>query len=272
MSSLNFKTLKPTTSLSNFIDCIRIAEFTGDNPSPQINICPNGLPGIVFHANSIESLQTSQGVLTDLPELFLYGQVTELSKMTFKTSHFTTFQVLLKPFSLKSLFKINAAKLTNNFLDLKKFNNSPIVQLQSAKNNDQVIKILTDFLQNLSQSVQQDSEISQITDFIDSNLSQVSVADLTDTFNISERQLQKKFQQFIGLPPVQYIRIRRFNRAMQMMDSGEYELLSDIAFALDFHDQSHFIRDIKTFSGKTPKSITQKTTEFYHDQVGATFL
>ncbi len=41
------------------------------------------------------------------------------------------------------------------------------------------------------------------------------------------------------------------------------ETLIDVAYALNFSDQSHFIRDIKAFSGITPKSLSQKADAFY---------
>ena len=42
--------------------------------------------------------------------------------------------------------------------------------------------------------------------------------------------------------------------------------------ALNFYDQSHFIRDIKEFSGITPKSLSQKVDDFHHDQAGYSYI
>lgn len=82
----------------------------------------------------------------------------------------------------------------------------------------------------------------------------------------------KRFVQTVGVTPQFYIRVRRFNESIRLMDTGQYERLSDVAHALNFHDQSHFIRDIKQFSGITPRSIYQKVNEFHHDQIGASYL
>ena len=48
--------------------------------------------------------------------------------------------------------------------------------------------------------------------------------------------------------------------------------LTDVACALNFSDQSHFIRDIKAFSGMTPTSLAQKVDDFYHDQAGYSYV
>ena len=44
-----------------------------------------------------------------------------------------------------------------------------------------------------------------------------------------------------------------------------------LAYALNFHDQSHFIREVKAFSGITPKSMAQKA-ENYQDLGGFSYV
>jgi AraC-like DNA-binding protein len=55
------------------------------------------------------------------------------------------------------------------------------------------------------------------------------------------------------------------------MKTKQFERLTDVAQALNFYDQSHFIRDLKEFSGITPKSIFQKVDNF-HDQGGFSYV
>jgi len=69
-----------------------------------------------------------------------------------------------------------------------------------------------------------------------------------------------------------YIRVKRFNEAIRLIKTGQFERLTDVAYALNFYDQSHFIRDIKAFSGMTPKSLSQKVDDFHHDQVGYSYV
>jgi AraC-like DNA-binding protein len=271
MSSISFRVILPTPDLKDVVTCFRIAKYTGHEPI-SVNVCPNGLPGIVFQAGCVKSIATSHGIV-NVPKLFLYGQVTEPSVMHFKSGPYTTVQVLLNPNALR-LLSADASKLTNNFLPAADFAAEQLEnQLLAAKDEQSIIKLLSDFLRSLVKrnSVNPDKIIQQSLSLINQN-SSLGVADVTDMLNVSERQFQKRFKQAVCMAPQLYIRILRFNKAMQLMDSNKYDRLSDIAFALDFHDQSHFIRDIKEFSGKTPKGITQKVDEFYHDQVGTSFL
>jgi hypothetical protein len=38
--------------------------------------------------------------------------------------------------------------------------------------------------------------------------------------------------------------------------------LGDVAHALNFYGQSHFINDVKSFAGITPKSLAQRAEDF----------
>lgn len=208
MSSITFSVLPPVEALKSDVEYFRIAEYKGTD-GVAVKVCPNGLPGIVFqHSNgqsAIQSIVTSSGrMVHHFPTLYLYGQITELAVMNFKSGPYTTVQAVLKPHALKTLFGIDASTLTNGSMVPHEF----------------------------------------------------AAEDLNTQLNKA---------QF-------YIRVKRFNEAMRLMDTGQYERLSDVAHALNFHDQSHFIRDIKAFSGITPKNISQKVNSFHHDQIGSSYL
>jgi AraC-like DNA-binding protein len=66
------------------------------------------------------------------------------------------------------------------------------------------------------------------------------------------RTLERHFKTATGLSPEEYLKIRRFNNAVQIMYSGRFSRMTEIAYQAGYYDQSHFIRDFKKFSGQTP--------------------
>jgi len=44
---------------------------------------------------------------------------------------------------------------------------------------------------------------------------------------------------------------------MGLIKANQFERLSDLAYDLNFVDQSHFIKDIKAFSGYAPKHLVK---------------
>ncbi|NOK57618.1 MAG: hypothetical protein GFH27_549303n117 [Chloroflexi bacterium AL-W] len=257
--------------LREHIECIRTTEYTG-NERLAINVCLNGLPGIVFqHHNGntpIECISTRSGRSTHIPTVYVYGQMTEPSIMNYRHESFITTQIVLKPHGLQTFFGINASILTNTLVELNAFSSDDLnMQLLEANGDQEHIRLLTNFLSvRLRQMNVTDTLVQEGLRLIHKNMGMITVKHLLNTLSISERQFERRFNQTVGLTPQFYIRVKRFNAAIRLMKKGQFERLGDIVYALNFYDQSHFIRDIKAFSGITPKFLSQKVTDFHLEQ------
>jgi AraC-like DNA-binding protein len=260
--------------LKHDVDCFRISQHSGEGTA--IHVAPKAVPGIVFqHDNgqsALENIVTPSHV-TPTPTLFLYGAVAEPSVMHFKAGSYTSIQVVMKPGALNSLFGLNAAALAHEPADLNDFAGNDLnLQLMEARNNRKRVSLLTHFLlKQLQRQRNRDRLVEESLRLIHCYHGAVSVKGLREHLNLSERQFERRFSQTVGLSPQVYIRVARFNEAIRLIKTGRYEKLTDIAHALCYYDQSHFIRDIKTFSGLTPKELSLKTGDSYHDQLGYSY-
>ena len=256
--------------LQEHVEAIIVANHNGETDM-TVNVCLNALPGIVFqHHNGrspIDTMTTSSGYRVDTPTLFVYGQMTERSIMRYKKEPFTTTTIFLKPHALQTLLGVNASALTDNLVDLCEFSAGDLnMQLLEAKNEQVRLTLLTHFLASkLRQATTSDRLIEESLRIIHNNVGRATVKYLLECLNISERQFEKRFSQTVGLSPQFYIRVKRFTEAIRLMKTGHYERLTDVAHALNFYDQSHFVKDIKAFSGITPRSLFQKVDDFQSD-------
>ena len=277
MSSIKFTILPAPEILKNDVECFRITEFTGEE-GLAIKVSPSGVPGIVFQQNNgrsaIENIITNSGRASSPPPLFLYGPGTLPSVMNFKRGSRTTTQVIFKPHALQTLLGINASALTDGWADLHEFSAEDIqVQLIEARNEQERMTLLTCFLlDKFKQAKTRDTLVEESLRFIHTNIGSVHIKYVLDYLNISERQFERRFTQSVGLSPHLYIRVKRFNEAIRLIKTRQFEKLTDIAYALNFYDQSHFIRDIKAFSGITPKILSQKVDDFHNDQAGYSYI
>jgi len=275
MKGIVSKIISPPEELNLYVECMRIANYSGEEEL-SIKACPNGTPGILFQSSNgqsaIKNITTSSGRATTVPILFLYGQITELSVMDFARP-FTTIQVVLRPSAIKMLFDMDASALRHSSMTLTAFSKRLESQLLAANDDQTRISLLTDFLMDrLKDADPQDTLVEKCLDSIDANIGSITAGELPKQFHVSERQLQKRFIQNVGISPQLYIRIKRFNEALRLMDSGKYETLGDIAHVLNFHDHSHFFHDIKVFSGVAPTSISQKVNDFQHSKGGSSYF
>lgn len=93
-----------------------------------------------------------------------------------------------------------------------------------------------------------------LTEQIINKKGDVGISSLCEDFNISQRQLERKFKQELGLSPKLYIRIIRLQNAKGVLSSLSVDKLTNTAYNTGFSDQAHFIKEFKFFMNETPKS------------------
>lgn len=75
---------------------------------------------------------------------------------------------------------------------------------------------------------------------------------LADQACLSSRQLERKFQQRLGMSPKFYARIARFDRAFKLKLRSPHLDWLDVAYACGYFDYSHFMRDFRQFAEVSP--------------------
>lgn len=75
---------------------------------------------------------------------------------------------------------------------------------------------------------------------------------MASMLNVSHRYLQRAFLSRVGVSQKHLMRILRFQKVLQNLTQGDLADLTSIAYANDFYDQSHFIREFKAFTGVVP--------------------
>lgn len=82
-----------------------------------------------------------------------------------------------------------------------------------------------------------------------------SAGDLYDSLEMSERQVQRLVKRFFGLAPMRLKRRYRAIRAATLLADPQLDpqLRAEILNA--FYDQAHMIREIREFTGRTPRLL-----------------
>jgi AraC-like DNA-binding protein len=80
-----------------------------------------------------------------------------------------------------------------------------------------------------------------------------NIENVASRYGISSRYLQKLFLQYTGLTPKLYHKINRFQKSLVLVSKKNMPLTS-IAYDCGYFDQSHFIRDFKSFTGFLPSA------------------
>lgn len=126
-------------------------------------------------------------------------------------------------------------------------------QLVLAKTYDELSERIIHFLKKQIEAHRPKQDLlksKHIISFIQQNSGSKTIKDLVTYSGFSERTLERYFKEWVGLTPKKFSALTRFNEAWILLKQGHS--VEEILTQLNFYDQSHFINDFKSFTGKTP--------------------
>ncbi|WP_418003838.1 helix-turn-helix domain-containing protein [Mycobacterium sp. PDNC021] len=77
------------------------------------------------------------------------------------------------------------------------------------------------------------------------------VSEAAELTGLSPKRLIATFRHEIGLTPKAYLRVRRLQSALRLLDAGTGDG-ADVAATLGYFDQPHFVREFRGFTSVTP--------------------
>ena len=96
--------------------------------------------------------------------------------------------------------------------------------------------------------------ITKVSESIKSQLTdpQFSLKLIAENHQVSERQLLRKVKKITGLTPVKYRQEIQLHTSREMLESGKYNNLTEIAYAVGFHTPKYFAKLYFDRFGKKP--------------------
>jgi len=179
-----------------------------------------------------------------------------------KSSHLLSgvgkaFAVKFNPGAFYPFVQTPISALTNSFISLDEAFGVDCQPLEAAilSRDDvaEMIEMVECFLrERLPERDNNVVVINQIIDCIIADRTITKVDDIVNRLGINKRTLQRLFSRYVGVSPKWVIQRFRLHQAAGQLDEGGVEDLTRMALDLGYFDQAHFIKDFKTFVGKTP--------------------
>lgn len=220
-------------------------------------VMPNGRPGLIFQ-QSPEAFTGFDG--ERLPQLFVFGQPTGSGQLH-ATGSYHQIGVSFHPSALRSLFGLAASELTDGHFSLGELRRTSLTeQLLECHRVEEQFACLARFLMELKGSVDR-LENARVRFAVDALREGKDLSFVQGQLGISERSLERLFLGHMGLTPILYSRISRFQKVLLQLKQGAYSSLTDVAYSSGYFDQSHFIRDFRRFSGVSPRVYLRGAVE-----------
>jgi AraC-like DNA-binding protein len=262
---MQYTQIQPPGYIKNYVRYFWTLESPCNGATPKtFGPVADGCPGFIFQ--QAEKGNFYDEIKEDLPALFLYGQTTRPREIR-TGGEIRALGASFYPHALKSVFGFNANELTDTCTDLNALSEERGVALSDkllhASSVHEQVEILSSFLflQIQKNNVQTDTAIQFVISEIVASHGSISLRDLQQRLQLSERSLERKFNQCVGISPKLFARICRFQASLNQLRSNRYTKLSDIAFENGYADQSHFIRAFQEFAGFTPNQYQKQLLE-----------
>ena len=100
-------------------------------------------------------------------------------------------------------------------------------------------------------------ELNDVLDYIDAHFSEeLKIKSVARALGLSESTLTRRFKEFLGAPPLEYLKKKRMIKAAELLRRGESVL--NAGLAVGYSDNSYFIRLFRSYYGVTPLKYKEK--------------
>ncbi|WP_452603423.1 helix-turn-helix domain-containing protein [Pontimicrobium sp. MEBiC06410] len=174
--------------------------------------------------------------------------------------------IVLHPTALYKLTNQNLSAITNKHVALKtlseELENVLLPLLQSNRNKKIALEAFQSALKDLTRTTTKHTKnIDYAIKYIRKKEGLLNVSDLLDIIPVSQKTLETKFKEIVGVTPGKYIKLYRFLKLMRKYASKPIKF-KDLIFMYDYYDESHFLKEFKLFMKESPKEYFKKDNTF----------
>ncbi len=235
--------------------------------APPMRILPDSCVELVIHFRQPYKTFYSNSITEVQPQSFVVAQMKNFIEIA-PNGKIGMVCVRLSAQGAYHFFGLPMLEISNGFTDLNfvwkglaKEIEERIVECKATTKRVDIIQ--TYLLLQLSKNGKPDSTVDRCLDLIYASKGQVRIEDLSQKTGVSNRQLIRKFNNCIGLPPKEFSRIIKFINSLHYLKQQDNLYLSEASYDCGYYDQAHFIRDFKEYSGLTPTEFLKLDNVFF---------
>lgn len=258
---MKYNEIKPCNRLMPYIKCYYIYE-SDLHTSFEDTVFPSGCIEIIFNLGTGKWQIAVDNTFVTTPPIELWGQI--IRPLPIKSiGKNTMLGIRFYPHAAAGFLREKVDLFNNQVVNFSDLSDNTVnilyARLQETGSWHQRIALVESFLlQRLSLATSKFSKMVVVSDI----MNEIRRYDFFDNienvaarYGITSRYLQKIFLQYTGLTPKLFSKINRFQNSLQLVIKKETSLTA-IAYDCGYFDQSHFIREFKSFTGYTPSGYT----------------
>ena len=203
------------------------------------------------------------------PQIELWGQITQPLQVKSSGRH-TMFGIRFRTHSGGLFLDDEPGKFNNMVADAADILGQPVrllhVQLLEANEQTRIALVEKFLLQRLAANQKRSYQADRVAGILSTIYGvpdENNINEIASTHNMTGRNLNKLLNRYTGLSPKLVGKINRFQQSLRLI-ARKNQSLTGIAYDCGYFDQSHFIRDFKSFTGVTPSAYLENKFTVNH--------
>lgn len=260
IKNMIFNEIAPGNKLKPFIKCLYF--YQSDSAVDYHDIVfPSGNMEVIFNLGSGNWQAKRDNNYYTTPPVEFWGQITK--PLAIKSiGRNTMFGIRFYPHTAAYFFNEKLSEFNNEVVNAADIFGPSLKQLHErlleAAGMETRVRLAEDyFADRLHLSEKRHHKLKLVGGFINSLVNDAGTSRITDISarnRISSRYLNMLITEYTGLQPKLLTKINRFQHSLALVNSSTQNFTS-IAFEAGYFDQSHFIREFKSFTGITPNTF-----------------
>jgi AraC-like DNA-binding protein len=217
---------------------------------------PDGRTEIIVHGGDPFAHIDDAGSTRVQDRVLFAGQLTRAVRLA-PRGYARVVGAHLRPHAAHALFGVPQRAMTDRIVDLRDVHGALARRLRDdvagRETGEEMIAALSAALEAEARAGGISDSTAAAVSIATSRKGLVQVADLAGELRVSSRQLERLFEERVGLSPKFFLRVVRFQEVLRgIRQATNATTWAERAAEHGFYDQPHFIRDFKTFVGESP--------------------
>jgi len=258
---VRYQEFAPGAPLREHVECLWFLDAdSAASPRDLERIVPDGCTELILHLGEPFERLTSRGAERQAAA-FLVGQMPHFILLR-PSRTVETVGVRFRPTGARRFFREKAAHLTGRFTALDELWNRASAErlrdrLHEAPSRAEQVRVLETALLGSFRTRGEDRGVARAATFILGSGGRTSVALVARGAGLSERSLERRFQEELGLSPKAFSRIARLQSVLRSIGREARPDWADVAAECSYFDQPHLIHDFRALTGETPAEFVR---------------
>jgi AraC-like DNA-binding protein len=255
-AGMMYRESAPVARLASIVECVWTLDGHASEMADAQPVLPDGCPEIILHLGDPFERLHNGGERDRQPGVVFAGQLLRPLNLR-ATGRVAVAGIRLRPHGAAALLADPQHRLVGQTLGLDVV--SPLLAEELDRVRDRgldtaaAIVMAQEIVARHVDAARCDPQVHAAIQQIRGAHGLITVDALAANAGVTARQLERKFNQVVGVSPKRLARITRFQRALRLLERIDSpQRGTHTAAECGYADQAHFIRDFSEFAGCPP--------------------